>query len=114
MTENELIEIAKEVRDFNATVFVLFISTAHLQKFAKQLSKLRVYDKVWIASEAWATSTTIRDVDGKITYLCFLVFILFRVCFSAAICKFFCHIPLMFFKSLIICQLIEKSCFSLL
>ena len=65
MPKGELLTIAEEVRDFNATVFVLFISTPDLEPLARQLSSLEVYNKVWIASEAWATSNRIREVDGE-------------------------------------------------
>lgn len=58
--------MAEEIRDFNATVFVVFISAAHFENLAHQLSDLNVTGKVWIASEAWATSNTIRQVDGKL------------------------------------------------
>ena len=66
MSSDELQQLAIEVKNFNATVFVVFISASHLLPFAEELSKLNVSDKIWIASEAWATSTTIRDVDGNI------------------------------------------------
>ena len=75
MKPEDLQRIAREVRDFNATVFVLFISASNLQKFAKELSTLKVYDKVWIASEAWASSDLIRQVDGRCNKLiCSLAF----------------------------------------
>nr|CAB3227948.1 extracellular calcium-sensing receptor-like [Phallusia mammillata] len=64
MSTAQLRKVAQEIRDYNATVFVLFISATHLVPLAEQLRILNVTGKVWIASEAWATSNTVQQLPG--------------------------------------------------
>ncbi|XP_076820831.1 extracellular calcium-sensing receptor-like isoform X2 [Clavelina lepadiformis] len=62
---SEMREIAKEIRDFNATVFVVFAGAPALKPLANEMKLLRV-NKTWIATEAWATSDTIRSVSADL------------------------------------------------
>nr|XP_018669868.1 extracellular calcium-sensing receptor-like isoform X2 [Ciona intestinalis] len=66
MSEEHLKQTAREIKNYNATVFVTFISATHLVPLARYLSEYSVTDKVWIASEAWATSDTVRAIDARV------------------------------------------------
>uniref|UniRef100_H2ZIQ5 G-protein coupled receptors family 3 profile domain-containing protein n=1 Tax=Ciona savignyi TaxID=51511 RepID=H2ZIQ5_CIOSA len=59
MSPDLLYQTAHEIKNYNATVFVTFISATHLVPLARHLRDQNVTDKVWIASEAWATSDSV-------------------------------------------------------
>uniref|UniRef100_H2ZIQ6 Receptor ligand binding region domain-containing protein n=1 Tax=Ciona savignyi TaxID=51511 RepID=H2ZIQ6_CIOSA len=66
MSPDLLYQTAHEIKNYNATVFVTFISATHLVPLARHLRDQNVTDKVWIASEAWATSDSVRAIDADV------------------------------------------------
>ncbi|XP_039261504.2 extracellular calcium-sensing receptor-like isoform X3 [Styela clava] len=68
MKDHEIHEVAEKIQNFNATVFVLFSSGGHLTRLVAKLKELGVRDKIWVASEAWATSRKMLETGGSIMH----------------------------------------------
>jgi len=66
MSPDELLRIAKEIKTFNATVFVAFTGADPLKQLAKYLEQENVTGKTWIASEAWASSRTVQAAGREL------------------------------------------------
>lgn len=65
MSAEDITKSALRVVNFNATAFVVFSDSVSFKNMAAELNRQNVTDKVWIASEAWATSTKTFKEGGR-------------------------------------------------
>lgn len=70
MESNEVAGLVERIRNFNATVFVLFMGGSPVKLLSEALNERGVMGKIWVASEAWATSRSVLESGGKEIQFC--------------------------------------------